>query len=454
MKKKKMLATLMTCAFMVGQMVTPVMAADGGEVDVDVSTTDVVIRVAVPTSLEVAVNQFEKGDTGSQIYSTEFGITNKSEIPVKVVVTSKATLDAAKPITLLPTKKAAEDSTVATGEAWLATAALVADGKYIAETGKTIKDLNEASKSVTTFVQGTTDADKKTATAEQTFYLAGPADGATVTYKGFVPSADGKVDGISYAQFYELTKYDLAGADGDAKKKDLQTKVDAGDVYFAASSAVSTSVNGVALTRIAKGSDSTANYADTNTYYTVDTKATAVSGLDAAKVYVYGESTTATTGGTAGFRYIGKLSEAKEVWTETDISSINIKYTITGVTDTKYGEVKNDCTYGLYTPVLEAKPSIETKTYDYDRTADLSITVDLGTGDLAAENITSVAWSAEQAGTYADFAKDSKWTYVDGTLTFKSNTWGSKAVGDKFYLKVTFDDDDTTAVILILTISK
>ena len=88
MRNKKLLSTVVATA-MIATMAMPVMAADGGQVDVDVDTKTAVIRVQVPTSLAVAVNQFEKEDKGSQIYSEPFPITNMSEIPVELTVDSE-----------------------------------------------------------------------------------------------------------------------------------------------------------------------------------------------------------------------------------------------------------------------------------------------------------------------------------------------------------------------------
>ena len=71
MRNKKLLSTIVATALVTTTMALPVVAADGGEVDVDVTTRTAVIRVQVPTSLEIAVNQFEKGDKGSQVYSEQ-----------------------------------------------------------------------------------------------------------------------------------------------------------------------------------------------------------------------------------------------------------------------------------------------------------------------------------------------------------------------------------------------
>lgn len=311
------------------------LTADGGEVDVDVTTRNAVIRVEVPTTLAIAVNQFEKGDSGSQIYSAPFGITNKSEIPVKLHVTSKATLDATDPINLVSSKDAAEQSTVESGEAWLAVAAMTESGKYI-EDGKTLKDLNESNDNVTTFVQGT-ETEKSTATAEQTFYLASDAN-PTVTYTKLAPTDADEVkeaQKISYAQFYEATAIATQPTGDD----ELQEAVDGANIYeIDGSGAVKFIEKGTAGVKFTTGA----------TYYTVAATTTASKDLAAGKIYVYGEAGAAAQGGEAGFRYIGKLSEGKETWTNAEISNVNIKYDITGVTTTNYDEIKDECTYGLY----------------------------------------------------------------------------------------------------------
>ena len=342
MRNKKLLSTVVASALVATIMAVPVMADDGGSVDVDVTTKNAVIRVEVPTTLAVAINQFEKGDSGSQIFSGDFDITNKSEIPVKLQVTSTATLDSASPITLVSSKKAAEDSKEANGEAWLAVAAQTSaraqagdPGNYIEESGKGIKDLTEANDNVVTFAQGTEDATKATATADQTFYLAAE-DTPTVTYtKVTAADADALVplNKISYAQIYEIT-----AATTITSQSTLDTAVAAGDVYVE---------NGGTITRIEKGTSGT--YAAGSTYYTTTGTKVTPGTLAVNKIYVYGEASAATTGGNAGFRYIGKLSEDKTTaWSEADIKKIVIDYDITGVTSTGYDEVKDDCTYGLY----------------------------------------------------------------------------------------------------------
>ncbi len=332
MKAKRFLSTVVAGALVAAQMAMPVMAADGGEVEVDVTTRTAVIRVEVPTTLAIAVNQFEKGDTGSQVYSEAFDITNKSEIPVKVSVTSTASLDTTKPITLTATKEAAAGDTSADGAAWLAVAAKTSASKYIEESGKDVKDLTEANTNVTTFAQGT-EAAKSTAKAEQTFYLSAEAS-PSVTYTKVAPTDADELAAakkISYAKFYELTELTLTAS---SEQDELDAAIAAGDLYQETAGA---------LTLIEKGG--TVTWATGNKYYTAAAVETLSKDLAVNKVYAYGE---AGAGGATGFRYIGKLSEGKETWTASDISKIVIKYDIAGVTGTRYAEVEDDCTYGLY----------------------------------------------------------------------------------------------------------
>lgn len=360
MKGKKLLSTAVAGALVAAQMVMPVMAADTGSVQVPVTTKTAVIRVKVPTKLVIAVDQFEMETPGTQIHSDAFTMENLSEVDVKVSVVSTATLGANT--TLVGTKEDAEDSTEE-GEAWIAIAAQSAAGDYddpktdtsdatanpaVADTPETVATLTEANSNVAVFEQGT-GAASATATASQDFYLKKGT--APVGYTLLNKNEDATE--ISYAQFYELTEVPAATFTGTGDSATLQGLVDAGDVYH-----VATPGDGATLTQIKKG---TANvtYTSGDTYYTVATTVTAKTNLDTAnKYYVYGGTATPATinttagqpdeSGQAAFRYIGKLSEEQETWSESDISQVDIAYTIVGVTQTRYDDVKDDCTYGLY----------------------------------------------------------------------------------------------------------
>lgn len=362
MRKKKLLATAVAGTLVAAQMAMPVMAADGGEVEVDVTTKTAVIRVEVPTSMVVSVDQFMMGDGQSQVYSEEFTMANKSAVAVKVTVTSTA--DLASTTKLVATKAGAKDSTKE-GEAWLGMAAQTKAGgdKYddpntdtsdadnsITDTPETIGTLTEANANVATFVQGT-DADAAKGKASQVFYLA-KGDGNT-TYTMLHTSDDPTEK--SYAQFYELkaeTITDDASAQGT-----LNALVAAKDVYVATGAASSNQ----SLTLVAKGTTTEHPYDNGEIYYTAAETPTASSAILAentrVKLYVYGgKANAATTGGNAAFRYIGALSGAQESWTKTDISKITIKYDIVGVDAEKYGEVEDDCKYGLYISSTPAVP--------------------------------------------------------------------------------------------------
>lgn len=428
MKRKKLLSTAVAGMLVAAQMVMPVMAADGGGFDVDLTTKTGVLRVEVPTSMAVAVDQFEIAQTGAQIESGEFNMTNKSEMDVKVTVTSTATLGT--DISLVSSRTAAENSTG--DEAWLAVAAKTAANSYDDTTTTTPAedywDLTDANANVTTFGDGNK--------AEQTFYLEKATGGAS--YKLAVPDANGKVTVGSYTQFYLLTELAPQPTD-DAT---LQTAVNDNDVYVVATTDISTDESSV--TKIAKGTTvASSTWAGTNTYYTAaPTASTPADG----SVYVYAEMATAGADGEAGFKYVGKLSNARETWTATDISKIAVAYTITGVTATKYGEVASHCTYGLYKEPAPAAtaPSIATKTYTMVANQAINISVDLGSGNKAASKVSSVMYSGNNVlGGLA--------TYSNGTVTITSAAVNNlRSMSGDQTITIVFDDTDTTSIPITL----
>lgn len=438
-KNKKLVSTVVTGA-LVATMAMPVMA-ESGHVDVDLTTKTAVLRVQVPTSMNVAVNQFEMGDTGSQIYSNAFEMENKSEIPVKVNVTSTASVKSGHK--LLDTKAAAEASTTA-GEAWMAVAAQTSDGKYI-EGGKGIADLSEADDNVTSFINEKTN---------QTFYLE---KSGTMAYK--LLNANESAADIEYAEFYELTAETISGGDDAAKQAALNALVKDNDVYVAAAAAA----DGQALTKVAKGSTTEHPYSGTEVYYTAATEATAKGSITASNLYVYGDGTTssntAATTVKAAFRYIGKLSEAQESWSKEDISKIVVSYDILGVKQSQYDEIAgvtagttSALTYGLYKdPALEnAAPSIDSADLTKTVTAGtaVEIPVSLGVGDKGAENVSSVTWLGVECldGNLVSFA-DNKVTisaaFVDSLLSDPSAYLPASFI-------ITFDDSEETEVTVTL----
>lgn len=426
MRKKKLLSMVMAGTLAM-TMAMPVMAAEGDTVNVIVTTKSAILRVAVPTSLAVAVDQFEMSDSGVQVYSGEFTMENKSEIAVKVGIESTADLKAGTK--LVGTKAAAEGSTVA-GEAWLAAAAQTSAGKYIETSGKDVGDLTEASDNVATFIQGT-DANANKGTASQTFYLKK----ASAAYK--LLNAGESAATLSYAQFYELTAETVGDAD------DLADLLKDNDVYVATAVAA----NGQALTFVAKGGTHT--YNSSEVYYTAALTATPKASIDSTKLYVYADGTADATDGKAAFRYIGNLSGAQEEWSASDITNVHIKYEIVGVKDTKYDEVKAECTYGLYKKA-EAAPSIATKTYTMTANTAIDITVDLGAGDLAATAVSKVmdptgAWDYLKGDNQASYDASSK------KITLSAGMVDACMSANVDHISVVFNDDEETTVRIDLT---
>lgn len=414
MRSKRFLSTVVATALVATTMAMPVMAADGGTVDVDVTTKSAVIRVEVPTALEIAVDQFESVDGGVQIYSTPFTMKNKSGVAVKVGVDSTATVTGAKLVSSVDAVKASTDTA---GEAWLAVAAQTEADKYGVEK---IGDLTEASANVATF-----DATGKNAT--QTFYLA-KGDG-NVEYKMLAPAADGEVGDVSYAQFYKLTDKTAATNDQDKLNALLQSE----DVYVGTAAAA----DGTALALVKKGEAHTHDSGEY--YYTAADTATAANAVESAEKYVY--AGTATVGGQAAFRYIGKLSEKKATaWSKTDISKVSIAYTLDGVTASAYEEAAKDCTYGLYT--TPSVPSITTTNYTVDPESNTEIAVNLGAASKGAKGVKSVTWEGEELINSDNDAK-----YENGKVIIDAS------VGNYFNqqgllpatLTITFDMNDANA---------
>lgn len=363
--KKRLLSTIAATTLIAAQVVTPVMAADG-TIDVDLSDKEAVIRVVVPTALEIAVDQFETVDTGSQIYSEPFTMENKSAVPVKVNVDSTVTLGTIQPDLVAKVSDVNPASASANGKAWLAVAAQTSTGKYIEEANKAVGDLTEANGNVAVF-----DASSKK--ANQQFYLAKGSGNAAYKVLDYDTATANGAKIPAYAKYYKLTSETLAN---DAA---LQAKVDAGDVYYEATTGAGT--NGNTLTKIAKGTPGVTKDAN-STYYSV---ATTTSTPGATGQWVYAEM--GTSGANTAFRYIGKLEDAKTSWSKDDIKKIKIEYDIDGVTASNYTKFSKNCTYGLYSaPGTDmsagaTKGTIQYTTANVSKVVSINLTNESGTYD-------------------------------------------------------------------------
>lgn len=402
MRNKKLLSTVVTSALVATTMAVPVIAADGGSVDVEFTTKTPVIRVAVPTSIIAAVDPLEMNTSGTQIHSTDFTITNMSEVPVGIDV--KSQVDLGTGVTLVGTKEEAASSTDKTkSEAWVAVAAQVASGKY-AEDSKTAGDLTEADKNVKTF---TTDSSATPAesSAGQTFYLDKAASGTT-TYKIAAPVATATAgkktpaeykELLTYAQVYKLTEETTI----DSEDK-LLAKLKTSDVYEG-----DNSNDGTALTLIPAGTTNV-TYTSGKSYFTAaDTNS--LENMLASEIYVYGEG---GTGASTAFRYIGKLGQGKASWSDADIQEMHITYSIQGLTDDAYTAADVGGSYGLYE--ANVAPSMAS-TCNYTPGQPAEVAVNLGAGELAATGISSVTFMNN--GSNVTLPAE-RWSYSNGKLTF------------------------------------
>lgn len=384
MRNKKLLSTVLAASLVATTMAMPVMAAgndpDSGELTTQVGVKTSVLRVQVPTALVVEIDQYDTAGNGSQIYSTDFDMTNLSNINVKVDVESTATKSAGGAVANLTAKK--EDVDKASGDAvWLAVAAKT---QYSGDVfGKKIKDLKESDANVTTFGSASGDA-------KQTFYLKAASGDANAAQYHAITSGD-----AAKAEAHTLY-YQLGGKmnSGDAVVEALKTK----DVY---------AVSGDTATKLPMNADATSG--DLTNKYTEGQDAYVVSGdtKNAAQMktytgpdtYLWGEMTAAAADhkGEASFRYIGKLSDNKK-WDNSEIAQVKINYTITGVTPDKYGEVAGKLTQGLY-------PSVTGPQVSVSATGLLSIT-----GLTADQNYVSSSASIDGQVYGLDTDSDVKWT--------------------------------------------
>lgn len=421
MKKKKLLSAAMVSTLAAAQLALPATAASG-TVNVPVQVKNAVIRVEVPTSLYVAIDEFEIGDAGTQINSANFTMTNKSSVPVQVSVDSKATL--ANGTTLAASPSAATGA----NDMWLAVAAktsATANKEY----GE-LKDLNDASDNVATFAMNGGNA-----TASQVFYLA---QGTGNTEYKYTDSSAANYAAPAYTgEYFALAEQTLTATQ---EQDELDALVAAGKTVIAVVTA-SPAEEGDTLTEW----DGT--YAGTNTYYAVDFDTPVTDVTTSAGKYLYAEQQTA--GGTAAFRYVGKLSEAKAGWTNADLTTIAIDYTITGVPTGVYDNKKDDCNdFGLYT--TPAAPSIAST--DLTKTAaagtEITIPVNLGAASLGATTVESVMWKEGEFELLGDYA-----TYSNGVVTILDGTVDYMLDNNylPFTVTVIFDDDESTEVDVTVT---
>lgn len=107
-------------------------------------------------------------------------------------------------------------------------------------------------------------------------------------------------------------------------------------------------------------------------------------------------------------------------------------------------------TWKVTDPKADKAPSIAVTTYNYNRTATLDITTDLGGGTLAASSITKVEGSNDGKVVAIDLTT-SGCTISGNKITLKSGQFSGASVGQKRYLIVTFSEGTKVTVTLDIT---
>jgi len=408
MKNKKLLSTILAATLVATTMAVPVMANDGGgSVEVDVGVATSVLRVEVPTTLAVQIDQYQLEQSGGvsgdcQIYSEEFSILNKGNVNVKVDVTSSVSGDV-KNGRLATTKQAAKVSK--SGDAWLAAAAVTGlsisgdaaegyeydDEVVTSEVVETYATLKETNRNVATF--------DSSGDAKQTFYLENAS--GDVVYK-YAKSGDVVAP---YAKFRELAR-STSTASGDAAVTEAAKSQ---DVYVQFS-------GDATMTRVRKGSEytnasKTFNPASGDVIYTISGDVSTLGAGD----YMYGEGNVRATGA-AAFRYIGVLAKG-QTWNTSDIDKITITYSIDGIDPGTYAEANEKCVQGLYketatapTPTTMASVMsggndlfvrlVEGQNAEASKVSSVKVNNTVATYSVAASGAIIISGVAQNAGTY------------------------------------------------------
>lgn len=183
--KKKLVSTLLTvalCSAMLGSTcfatsadgIISDTAAAGGSSTAEGSNdvTPAVFKVVVPTKLTFAVDAFEQKANGEQIYTTDFTVTNKSNLPVAVniaMITASDTVtlvDSAAKVTavedtskvMMLDVKVTGDNTVTTEKVEVADAAGTAIADWYVGTGTDTKSWYGKTEDIVKAVSGASSA--------------------------------------------------------------------------------------------------------------------------------------------------------------------------------------------------------------------------------------------------------------------------------------------------------
>lgn len=146
-----------------------------------------------------------------------------------------------------------------------------------------------------------------------------------------------------------------------------------------------------------------------------------------------------------GFRITGVAND-KAAWkADTALPAVSVTWDVdlAGASDT----------VTVATPEQKSAPSIANKVVTFSKATGAEIEVSLGSGDLAAEGIKSVAVVVN--GTEYPWTSGDAYSLEGSTLTFTTRaSLAGIAVGQSRTVKVTFDDDANTSEELIVTVAE
>ncbi len=160
-------------------------------------------------------------------------------------------------------------------------------------------------------------------------------------------------------------------------------------------------------------------------------------GADAGYKYTLKSDVSAFKFAEYSFQITGAANDKATDWAaDTALPSVSVTWTV---------DLTDDAAT-VATPAQEAAPSISASSYQYTAGQNLDITVNLGAGDLAASDITSVTFENNGATTSLP---TTRWSYNAGKLTF-NDSYTTALAGKTRTHTITFNDKAGTSVDVTL----
>ncbi len=457
---KKVTAIVLSAAMMIGSSMTA-FAADpttnagtGNILDYKVQTQ------VVPTSLSLAINpngypvniRYAKLADDAEYSNTTKYYTLESDGTYKISAIADATAFAsAKANLYTATTSNAQIVTFNYGLANESTVQRKISVKFDVVADENVEFVDAAAK----------------ATNEATADDGGAKVGEYKVFLQLVPAKAGEA--ITAATYAKATgDYDASGVyytkSGTTYTKvetNSETDFDAGN-YYVSTTTIGTEIlakeladvtmtNSTAPIAFATGSGTTsAEVAFSLPKATYDLKQTEFIDFNTATNDVESKFEMTGIGGLSGFTFTGTMNTNTE-WSQLETKTITITptYRFEDATGLETA-VSTGLNQVVATPANTA-PTIANSITFTKGTAQI-VNASLGSGNLAATKISSVAFGSTSTGSFSDASQYI--TKTNNSFTIKADTWGGVAADSKRYIQVKFDDTAKTTIVIEVTIAE